>query len=165
MTAVFYLDASALIKRYSPEPGSEILDHLFEPPARDRLIATIWAVTETAAALNRKNNDAQIPASDFDPLIERLLQESEWLHQPKADSDDARQSLALIIEHNLNATDGLHLQVVLKLRRLLNLLEDEIVLVAADQRLLRAAEAEGVPTLNPETATHDDALKWTAAPD
>ena len=37
---------------------------------------------------------------------------------------------------------------------------DDVVLVASDLRLLRAAEAEGLPTLNPETQTsaHVDAL-------
>ncbi len=160
MTAVFYLDASALIKRYSPETGAEIVDRFFEPPVRDRLIASVWVVTETAAALSRKKNSAQIPPADFDPLIERLLQEFDLFYQPKTDSDDIRQSLSLIFAHNLNATDAIHLQVALKLRQLLALLGNELVLVASDVRLLRAAEAEGIPTLNPETATDADLLAW-----
>ncbi len=156
MNSVFYLDASALIKRYSPEAGAEILDRLFEPSVRDRLIASIWSITETAAALNRKKNAAQIPASDFDPLIERLMQESDLFFQPKSDSDDVRQSLTFIFKHNLNATDALHLQIALKLRHLLTLMGNEIVLVASDERLLRAANLEGLPTLNPESATVAD---------
>ena len=150
---LFYLDASALVKRYSPEAGTDVVDQLFTPPLQDRLVASIWTITETAAALNRKRNIALIPDRDFLPLIRRMVAETDLFFQLKADSDDARQSMALIFAHNINASDALHLHLVLKLKRILDLMGDDIALVASDQRLLCAAQAEGVTTLDPETET------------
>ena len=71
----------------------------------------------------------------------------------KTDTEDARESVPLILRHNLNATDALHLRMACKLRSFVAILGAQVVLVAADKRLLRAAKAEGLSVLNPEEAT------------
>lgn len=39
MAREVYLDASALVKRYIPETGSTVIDHLFQRPAPVKLTA------------------------------------------------------------------------------------------------------------------------------
>jgi len=114
--------------------------------------ALLWVV-ETLAALNRKKNSGDISEDDFNVAADQLVAETDLFFQPKADSADVRQSMAFVLAHNINASDALHLHLALKLHRLLSVVNSQIVLVAADQRLLRAAEAEGLVALNPETAT------------
>lgn len=154
--SVFYCDASALVKRYVDEKGSDIVNRLFESPFREHLTVLIWAVSETAAVLNRRKNAGTISEKDFRIVTGQLIAETDLFHQPKADTEDVRQSIALIYKHNINATDALYLHVALKLHRLLSLIGSQVVLVAADERLLRAAEAEGLSVLNPETASLDE---------
>jgi hypothetical protein len=60
-------------------------------------------------------------------------------------------SFPLIVAHSINSTDALTLKSALAVARSLRRAGDDLVLVASDQRLLRAAQAEGVVTVNPET--------------
>jgi hypothetical protein len=63
------------------------------------------------------------------------------------------QALPLIEAHSINGTDAIVLRWALDLASSHRLGGDDIVLVASDQRLVRAAEAEGLKTFNPETQT------------
>ncbi len=49
--------------------------------------------------------------------------------------------------------DTLHLSVALEFRETLSALKHTIVLVAADERLIRASKKEGVHVFNPESGT------------
>jgi hypothetical protein len=60
-------------------------------------------------------------------------------------------SFPLIVAHSINSTDALTLRSALIIAQRLRGAGDELVLVASDQRLLRAARAEGLTTFNPET--------------
>ena len=77
----------------------------------------------------------------------------EQLHLLKTDTEDARESIPFILRHSLNATDALHLRMACKLRPFVSIAGAQVVLVAADKRLLRVAKAEGLSILNPEKAT------------
>src|ERR1700704_5431290 len=55
----------------------------------------------------------------------------------------ARSSFPLIVAHSINSTDAITLKSALAIARKLRTSGDDLVLVASDQRLLRAAQAEG----------------------
>jgi hypothetical protein len=59
-------------------------------------------------------------------------------------------SLPLIEHHSINATDALVLRSALDLADTLRPTGNDLVLVASDARLLRAAGAEGLAVFNPE---------------
>jgi hypothetical protein len=63
----------------------------------------------------------------------------------------ATSSFALIVAHSINSTDAVTLRSALAIARKLRAGGDDLVLVASDQRLLRAAQAEGLSTFDPET--------------
>src|SRR5262245_17571177 len=56
----FYMDASALAKRYTIEPGSVLLDHLFANATPDRLYVFNLGIAEVASLLVRKKNSGLI---------------------------------------------------------------------------------------------------------
>ena len=69
-------------------------------------------------------------------------------------------SLAMIKKHNLNSTDAVLLTALLDFAR-----SDDApacVMVSADKRLLRAAQAEGLPILDPETVSAAEAATLLA---
>ena len=156
----FYLDASAMVKRYAPESGSELVNALFTRVPAQQHIVSIWTVAETVAALNRKRNSAQMTSSALASAVNLLLTETDALWQVKVDSASVRDSLDLITRHNINATDALHLHIVLHLQRLLAQFGTDIVLVTSDHRLLNAAEAEGLRTIDPEQASEAELKKF-----
>jgi len=63
------------------------------------------------------------------------------------------ESLSYISKHNINSSDALYLRQAVILRRLLQRVRHDLVLVASDRRLLRAASGEGITTLDPEAAS------------
>jgi len=155
----FYLDASAFAKYYCPELGSDLIIALMQSLSGDqarRLIVTSMTIAETIAVLNRRRNELRL-SDEFGSVVPRLLADISQLTLWRIHDDDLLNAVVQIVAHNLNASDGLHLHTAQRLDRLLQRAQQgRLVLVAADQRLLRAAEAEQIPTLNPETATAQD---------
>src|SRR5207247_824150 len=66
------------------------------------------------------------------------------------DDEAMLAGVALIDQHSLNSSDAAILAVYLRFARAQSPDAPSCVLVASDQRLLRAADAEGLITLNPE---------------
>ncbi len=154
----FALDASALVKRYHDEPGSEIVqtltENLLANEPRQALIS--WPVlAETLASLTRKKNSNAIPDSVYQAVRTRLLLDARQMTILVVTDLAIRDSINLIERHNLNASDALFLRQVLDwLAQLPE--DDQVVVIAGDRRLLRAAEVEGLAGLDPEQSDPSD---------
>jgi predicted nucleic acid-binding protein len=167
MTVDFlFWDASALIKRYTPEAGSDMTDVLFlsVPPSSNR--TTLWTYSETYAILCRKLNDRRIDLYQFRVAVRRL--EEDFLGDPgevflAVEDASLFSGLTLIRRHNLNTVDATILSVLLNVVSGQSY-QDRLFLVTADQRLVRAARAEGLPTLNPEVTTEEDVAALLGGP-
>lgn len=69
---------------------------------------------------------------------------------------DLLDGVGYVEVHSLNATDAGILVAYLRYARARPPNSSTVVLVAADTRLIRAADAEGLTTLNPETVSAAD---------
>ena len=150
----FFLDASALAKRYAPETGTSLINHLFASVTSDRLCVFNVSVAEILSALVRKRNAGGITSAGFVQALADFRFEVVQPIQPRkivADNLLVTAAFPLIESHSINATDGIILRAALDLATPLRSVGDDLVLVAADQRLIRAAQAEGLTTFNPET--------------
>jgi len=58
----FYLESSALVKRYSAETGSKFIIRLMQPSARNRLYSAKITEVEVCAALARKRKGLTMTA-------------------------------------------------------------------------------------------------------
>jgi predicted nucleic acid-binding protein len=65
----FYLDASALAKRYAPEIGSSVVDHLFARLTPDRLVVFDVGMAEVISLLVRKRNSGKLSANNFSQVL------------------------------------------------------------------------------------------------
>ena len=163
-----FFDASALVKRYHPEKGANIVEHIFnEVFARNDLSVTISALglAETVSVLVRKKNRGDLPANVFQKVQARLLVEATKYGVQPLSNAIVSSSLLLISKHSINATDAICLYQAITLQNLAKL-EDEnnrVILVTSDKRLLRATEAEGLFGLNPEMATVKEVLALLGA--
>ncbi len=144
-------DASALAKRYTEESGSKAVQALFANVPMSQMVSTIWGYAETFSILLRRHNQGVISAKAFGKAASSL--ETEFVFNPDTtllSIDDAAVlvSISLMKKHNLNATDAAILTIFLRYSQSPGM--PICVLVAADKRLLRAAQAEGLKPLNPE---------------
>ena len=153
-------DASALAKRYLPELGSDTINALFSSGALAGMAVTTMGYAETLSVLSRRRNRGEVTAATF-AEAKTLLRE-EVLDDPAfglltLDDISVLDGLPFIERHNLNATDAAILSLFLRLSRSAGFRNRRLILIASDQRLLRAAEAEGLATLNPESVSPDEA--------
>ena len=154
----FYWDASALVKRYAPETGTEIVNHLFSATTLDRMMCLSINTGEVISIFVRKRNDGIIAQEDFSQALLDFRSEvldSDDFQVVSADDALVLESHSLIEKHNLNATDALILRSALDISGEF-LEEDTLVLVSADLRLYRAADQEGLQRLNPEDVSQED---------
>lgn len=152
----FFLDASALVKRFVPEAGTPVINHLFATVTAERLMMLTLGIAEVVSVLVRKRNDGRITQAIFSQAMLTFGTEvvsSSELKKVDLNSGLIAASIPLIDAHALNSTDAIVLRSALDVGAALRAGGDDLALVASDQRLLRAAAAEGLATLNPETET------------
>lgn len=151
-----YIDPSAWVKRYYHEIGTALTNHLFNTllnarPAR--LLCSRVGITEVISVLNRHRNAGRVTQSLFNMAYAHFEVETRRIRLLSVRNYQLDASVRYILTHSLNATDALHLHVALEVQSQLHRQGDTLLLFAADQRLLRAAQAEGLTIFNPETGT------------
>ncbi len=161
---LLFFDASGLAKRYFTEVGSDTINALFAASPLLNMAATPWGYTETYSILQRRRNTGILDAPTFSAASDQLRVEvvDDPLFGILPISDEIIfASISIIDKHNLNATDAAILTMLLQ--ALPSPPPTDFILIASDKRLLRAAEAEGIVTLNPEELPASDVPDFLAA--
>jgi len=141
---VLYLDATALVKRYVPEPGRHWLERRLRS---ERLLhSSAISYAETHAALARRFREGDLKRRDFTEARNRF--EVDWLElQEIAVDNETLAPVAQIVERvPLRGMDAIHLAAALWLQRKFG---SNTLLVASDTRLLQAAQQFGFVVLDP----------------
>jgi predicted nucleic acid-binding protein len=149
----FLLDASGLAKRYSHETGADRIDHLFQQVPLTRLACLMLGAAEVVSVLVRRKNAGILPVIAFRQSMLNLRDEVIRGNAVMALATDnylIETALPLIDRHAVNSTDAIVLQAALAFAHDLRAQGDDLVLVASDQRMLRAAGQEGLITFDPE---------------
>jgi len=154
--ALYYFDASALVKYYVTEPGSSWVCQLIE----DRDPETRWwrhviflaeiTRVEVAAGLAVVERVGRIRKSQRDREYRRFI--SQFAHRYVViplTPDDLAQAADLTQQHPLKAYDAIQLAVALKHSRALAAHRLTLTFVSGDDTLLAAAHAESLLTDNP----------------
>jgi predicted nucleic acid-binding protein len=132
---VNYFDTSALIKRFVEEPGSKRVDTIL---AGEPILATSKiAYAEIHAGLARKVREKALTAVGYRRTSRTF--DNDWRAYVRVDLADPLLLIVrdLVRRHPLRGFDAIQEQ-----------LGEEIRLVASDERLLRAAGAEGLRILD-----------------
>lgn len=160
-------DASALVKRYITEGGTDVVHALFRGSPAVAFIGSLLGYGEAASVLRRRLNAGTLSAQDY--RAARAFLESEVLTGPRfrllsVDDADILAGIGLSDRYNLNASDAAILAGFLRDRSLAAAGAATPVLIAADHRLLRAALAEGLAVFDPETASQAEATALLSQP-
>ena len=160
----FYFDASALAKRYIEEVGSDKIDFLFENVPLWRLLCLTVGAAEVFWICIRKRNDGRINVNQFTQstghLEHEIINNQSDFRTISVPDSLVWNSMNLIETHSINSVDALVLRSALDIATELRRAGDRLVLVASDQRLLRAARAEGLQIFNPEVDSQQILTDW-----
>ncbi len=140
----YFLDTSALVKRYHSEKGTNMTDKIFAEDDRAIVISNI-SITEMVSALNRKKEENIISTEDLEIALSKFFHDAikDFLVL-ELDGEHIKNSIALVLKRNIRTLDALQLAVALSLNEL------KVTFVCADKKLASVAEKEGLPTINPE---------------
>jgi len=153
MTKYFFLDASALGKRYIIENGTELINYLFNTVSKKRMIILLITLGEVISILVRRKNSKQILVKYYRQAMNtfryEIAEDSDIVFQSISDNL-VRTSLLLIEQYSINATDAIILRCSLNIATILRARGEDLVLVTTDVRLSNAAKLEGLTVWNPE---------------
>ena len=140
----YFLDTSALVKRYHQEIGTKIIDEIFDSKEKVVIISNI-SISELVSALNRKKNEKEITQDDLGLVLSKFYSDvmEEFTVLGIGDSHII-SSINLVLQHNLKALDSFQLAIALELEDL------NIIFVSADNKLCETAKKEGLKIINPE---------------
>jgi hypothetical protein len=147
----FYLDSSALVKRYVDEQGSGWLRSLFDLEPRPLFVVSHLIVAELTSAFTRRLRDGVLSAIEYARLKEIFQNDCVAGYQiVPVNSAVIDEAGGLMERHPLRTLDALHLATGLLVHRfLVGRGYAGLTFVAADERLLAVARVEGLETENP----------------
>lgn len=148
---VFYLDASALVKRYLAEVGSAWVESLCADEANHAIAIARFGLVEAAAAFAAKRRGQFITTSDYETALNDLLRDADGRYRLVAVGPAViNHAIQLTRRQKLRGYDAIHLACALALNKpLLDHGLPPLTFVAADSNLLEAARSEGLDTENP----------------
>ena len=161
-----YFDASALIKRYSQESGTLLVNEAFRQVPPTHMACSTLGILEIVSALVRKRNDGRLDQALFaqamvefrDEIIDR-----EGFMATSVNDTLLLSALDLVAKYNLNATDAVILRSALTLRQALQQESaEDMMLWTSDKRLGRAARNEGLTVFDPEAEAMDHLRQYLA---
>ena len=148
----YFLDASALVKRYADEAGSAWMRRITESSAENTILLAEITLAEVAAALAAK---ARAPNSfsltQRDRALSRFLQDcDEQFILLAVDRPVIERAVTLTQSHRLRGYDAVQLATALVAGQALETVQrTPPVFVASDEDLLAAASAEHLVTVSP----------------
>jgi len=149
--ATYFLDTSAIIKRYIFEQGQAWILSLCDPAQGHDLYISQAALVEVVATICRRAREQSINMTERDRLINVFRQDSKESYNIWPVTTDLYTSAGdLCRSHRLRAYDAVQLACVLALRQdsLANQ-APEPIFVCADVGLLDIAGVEGLQVENP----------------
>lgn len=147
----YYLDASALVKRYMGEVGSDWLRATIAPAQPSLLFTSRMTIIKVISALARRAREGSLSSEEFatarDAFQSDCLNEYQIMPPSMAVIDLA---CALLEQHPLRAYDATHLATALGAQQFLTAQGyPPLIFLSADDRLNHAATAEGLEVDNP----------------
>jgi len=149
----FLLDGRVLIIRYTFGTGSGLIDALFVPELRTRLVCPWLSVAELVAELNRRRRNRRLTTVIFEGAmlhVEDELIRPSTVEKLSADGAAFERTFTLLKAHVLGAVDGIVLRLALDAVASRRNAGNDLVLVTVNRGLIRAARQEGLLTFNPE---------------
>ena len=147
---IYYLDTSAIVKRYIDEPGTMAVDLLFEDAhSESGFYTSFLSVLEFTSVITRGANSGRLDRDSASTILARFHQDVDGAFQLwPLDAPVLRAAVAVAENYGLRSADAIHLSTASAIFGLAP--DSEGVLVSSDRELLAAAASSGMGVLNPQ---------------
>lgn len=141
---IYYLDSSALVKRYIMEDGTDKMNSVIV--GAQILVTSKLTYAEILSAFLKKYRAKELSEKHLLNVLEKF--ETDWAYFLVMEFGDELLPLIkkLIQKHYLRGADSVHLSSALWLK---DAVKTDITFVASDLNLLEAANSETLQILNP----------------
>ena len=143
----YFLEATAFIKLFVQEPGTDLLIGLMEEAEDNRKLISASTPLEVYAVIRRRERAGDLKADDAVSALSILRQEAARMVQQPLNPAVLEAARQLLDRTTLRWPDALQLGTALAARDMFQ--GTEIMFVSASAQLLEAAKAEGFHTLDP----------------
>lgn len=148
---VYFLDSSALVKRYIAEVGTVWIQALTDAETGNLLFLARIAWVEVLSAFARRQREGLLNGAEVNELM--LAFHAHLNHQyemVEVDVPLVAMACQLVMQHPLRAYDAVQLAAALRVQTALGQAEDStLMFLSADERLLSVASAMNLATDNP----------------
>ncbi|MBD2773317.1 PIN domain-containing protein [Iningainema tapete] len=150
MTA-YFLDSSVLVKRYVSETGSAWIQQIADPQTGNLLFIARISWVEVNSALARRQREGNLSVTDVNQIIHTFRYDLDTQYQVvELDLTLVETAGQLVRQYPLKAYDAIQLASVLRIQSIFAQAQSTLlVFLTADDRLIAAAQAEGLLTDNP----------------
>lgn len=108
--SIYFLDSSALVKRYVAEPGTPWVQRLADPTCRNQLIIARITQVEVAGALARREREGFLDSDAISRAFDTLQYDLDTQYQVvELDAAVAEAAIQLVRLHPLRAYDAVQL--------------------------------------------------------
>ncbi|MFZ2096543.1 MAG: type II toxin-antitoxin system VapC family toxin [Anaerolineales bacterium] len=133
---ILYLDASALVKRYIQEKGSQDVNAWIE--AADMVVTGLISRVEIAAAIARAGRMKLIKPDESLAALRQFRSEWESFHRLPITENSVARGDSLAVEYDLRGYDATHLACALIWQETMGM---PVTLASFDSQLIEAAKA------------------------
>jgi predicted nucleic acid-binding protein len=136
---ILYVDTSALVKLYAPEPESEAVQALVG--SAQVVAVSLVAFAEARAAFARKRRERAVNPKDYRRIVREF--DDDWDHYFVVDVTEplVKRAAQLADKHGLRGYDAIQLSSAIVLREQSG---EAVSFCCFDGRLLRASRREGL---------------------
>jgi uncharacterized protein len=145
---LYYLESSSLAKLFVRESGTDRLIALAETLIQAQKLVSSLSRVEVHSAVRRRERQGDLSPSDAREALEILAVEFAEMTEQPVTSSVIEVAQQMVDRHALRALDAVQLASCWAVRAASGI--SDIVFIASDSALLRAAVAEGLQTWNPE---------------
>lgn len=151
MVSVYFLDSSALVKRYVAETGTVWIQTITAPRTENKLIISRITWVEVLSALARRQREGTLHPANVRQMIQAFRYDLDTQYQVvELDRLLAEIAGQLVEKHPLRAYDAIQLASVLRIQPAFAQAKvPPPIFLSGDDRLLLIAQAEGLLTDNP----------------
>jgi uncharacterized protein len=148
--AVYFIDSSALVKRYVNETGSAWILRLFDPASNNRVLIAAITGVEIIAAISRRERSGSIASTNAKALCDQFRHDYRSDYQIVKITDNVISSGMILSEtYGLRGYDAVQLAVGCAIKAVCLASGVLLTFVSADRELNTSALREGMAIENP----------------
>lgn len=150
--AVFYLDASAVLKRYRTEKGTNVVDDIYDGRGDEHIILTSQLTCIEVESVAARAKKARILNDDqYRTLLGAFAQDlNQGLRLLAIGPEKLVEAAEVVREVPLRSLDAIHYAVFAKMGKWWDSPKNPFVFVGSDHEMLEACDHNGIKYIDPE---------------